>query len=86
MGAAVALVGLMRLHGFPAPAHPWVFPIYDVQVQDSLYGSFPQENDPFHFLPCTNASRPPPLDVLGWDNIFIHLHMFAFTRFYKGLQ
>lgn len=60
--AAVGMLGLMRFRGFPTPAHHWVFPDYDVQVQDSPYGSFPQDNDPFHFLPCTDASRPPPLD------------------------
>ena len=62
MAAAVGMVSLMRFRGFPPPVRLWVFPNYDVQVQNSPYGSFPQENDPFNFLPCTDASRPPPLD------------------------
>ncbi|KAJ5204248.1 uncharacterized protein N7498_005127 [Penicillium cinerascens] len=62
MAAAVGVISLMRFHGFPSSVYLWVFPNYDVQVQNSPYGSFPQENDPFNFLPCTDASRPPPLD------------------------
>ncbi|CAJ2505643.1 Uu.00g130370.m01.CDS01 [Anthostomella pinea] len=26
------------------------------------YGRFPLPDDPFHFMPCTNATLPPPLD------------------------
>ncbi|KAI1810093.1 Alpha/Beta hydrolase protein [Poronia punctata] len=26
------------------------------------YGRFPGPGDPFHFLPCTNATLPPPID------------------------
>ncbi|KAI1333531.1 Alpha/Beta hydrolase protein [Xylariaceae sp. FL0016] len=28
----------------------------------SPYGRFPRPDDPFHFLPCTNATLPPALD------------------------
>lgn len=31
-------------------------------LQRSPYGQFPRPNDPFHFIPCTNASLPPALD------------------------
>ncbi|KAH7155653.1 Alpha/Beta hydrolase protein [Dactylonectria estremocensis] len=27
-----------------------------------VYGKFPKRNDPFHFIPCTNATLPPDLD------------------------
>lgn len=40
----------------------------------SPYGRFPQPNDPFHFLPCTNTSLPPPLDhpdpERAWSRLF----------------
>ncbi|KAJ5659758.1 hypothetical protein N7507_006209 [Penicillium longicatenatum] len=61
MAAAVGIVGLIRFGTFPTPALRWAFRD-DLQVHDLPYGSFPQGNDPFQFLPCTNASRPPPLD------------------------
>ncbi|KAJ5752843.1 hypothetical protein N7520_009760 [Penicillium odoratum] len=59
--AAVATLGLVRFGKLPTSADNWVFR-HDPQVQDLPYGLFPQENDPFQFLPCTNTSRPPPLD------------------------
>jgi pimeloyl-ACP methyl ester carboxylesterase len=64
MTATVGVVALMRFRGYAIPAPRWVFSDYDygVEVKDSPYGSFPEENDPFHFIPCTDASRPPPLD------------------------
>jgi pimeloyl-ACP methyl ester carboxylesterase len=52
-------MGLLHFGGF-LPKR-WVFPD-NPQVQVSPYGPFPQEKDPFQFLPCTSASRPPPLD------------------------
>lgn len=66
----VGILGLTWFRGLPTPARRWVSPdnhIHvqhgtELQVQDSPYGSYPQENDPFHFLPCTAASLPPPLD------------------------
>jgi pimeloyl-ACP methyl ester carboxylesterase len=40
----------------------------------SPYGTFPQPDDPFHFLPCTNATVPPPLDARDpektWAKLF----------------
>ncbi|KAK3291848.1 uncharacterized protein B0H64DRAFT_241725 [Chaetomium fimeti] len=30
--------------------------------KDSPYGKFPLADDPFHFLPCTPATLPPPLE------------------------
>lgn len=59
--AAVGIVGLVRFGIFPTPAQRWPFR-GDPEVQDSPYGSFPQENDPFQFIPCTDASCAPPLD------------------------
>ncbi|KAL6413452.1 hypothetical protein AUP68_02966 [Ilyonectria robusta] len=29
---------------------------------EGVYGRFPKHNDPFRFLPCTNATLPPELD------------------------
>ncbi len=38
------------------------------------WGSFPQKDDPFHFLPCTNATVPPSLDeahpVETWQRLY----------------
>ncbi|KAK7756236.1 hypothetical protein SLS62_001830 [Diatrype stigma] len=31
-------------------------------LSHSPYGRFPIPNDPFHFLPCTNTTIPPPLE------------------------
>ncbi|EKV15513.1 Peptidase S33 tripeptidyl aminopeptidase-like, C-terminal [Penicillium digitatum] len=61
MVAAAGTVGLVGFDKFPFPAQRWVFQ-NDAQVPDSPYGLFPQEGDPFQFIPCTDASRPPPLD------------------------
>lgn len=40
----------------------------------SPYGSFPQPNDAFRFLPCTNTTRPPALDdedhEVSWAKLF----------------
>ncbi|KAJ5980326.1 Peptidase S33 tripeptidyl aminopeptidase-like C-terminal [Penicillium waksmanii] len=66
--AGVGTIVLMGLGGFPPRAHHWGFPGSNVQenievpVQTSPYGTFPQKGDPFQFIPCTDASRPPPLD------------------------
>ncbi|KAH7001416.1 Alpha/Beta hydrolase protein [Ilyonectria destructans] len=32
------------------------------QHVEGVYGRFPKHNDPFRFLPCTNATLPPELD------------------------
>lgn len=40
----------------------------------SVYGHFPKANDPFSFLPCTNATIPPALDdqdhKASWAKLF----------------
>ncbi|GAC93601.1 proteinase [Pseudozyma hubeiensis SY62] len=40
----------------------------------SEWGSFPRTDDPFHFLPCTNTTLPPPLDdpnpLALWTSLF----------------
>ena len=61
MAAAAGIVGLVGFSKFPPPVPRWAFRD-DPQVQDLPYGSFPQLDDPFQFIPCTDASRPPPLD------------------------
>lgn len=54
--------------GRVTPRPRWISPDCNAQqdvqhqVEDSLYGTFPVEGDPFHFIPCTDASVPPPLD------------------------
>ncbi|KAJ5295999.1 hypothetical protein PENANT_c001G03869 [Penicillium antarcticum] len=57
--ATVIGAGLLHFGGF-LPQRRWASP-GDRQAQ-SPYGIFPQEKDPFQFIPCTNTSRPPPLD------------------------
>ncbi|KAJ5185749.1 hypothetical protein N7472_010589 [Penicillium cf. griseofulvum] len=57
---AAGIVGLVGYGKPPIPTPRWT--CRDDQVQDLPYGLFPQENDPFQFLPCTNASRLPLLD------------------------
>ncbi|POR39113.1 Carboxylesterase A [Tolypocladium paradoxum] len=40
----------------------------------SPYGTFPEPDDPFRFIPCTDATLPPPLDDAHpertWANLF----------------
>ncbi|KAK4229222.1 Alpha/Beta hydrolase protein [Podospora fimiseda] len=33
-----------------------------ITKRDSPYGQFPLSKDPFHFLPCTSTTLPPPLN------------------------
>ncbi|KAK3989719.1 Alpha/Beta hydrolase protein [Cladorrhinum sp. PSN332] len=33
-----------------------------IAKRDSPYGQFPLPSDPFHFLPCTSTTLPPPLN------------------------
>ncbi|KAK4867973.1 hypothetical protein LT330_007632 [Penicillium expansum] len=61
IAAAAGIVGLVGFGKLPTPAQRWAFR-GDAQVQASPYGAFPQEDDPFQFIPCTDASRPPPLE------------------------
>ncbi|KAJ5161212.1 hypothetical protein N7492_006604 [Penicillium capsulatum] len=63
IGAVLGLVGLMKLHNLFSDTRishvdlPW-----RKLWQRSPYGQFPLGNDPFQFIPCTNASLPPPLE------------------------
>ncbi|KAI0430437.1 alpha/beta-hydrolase [Xylaria sp. FL1042] len=43
------------------------------RAKSSPYGRFPVPDDPFHFLPCTNATRPPALDDLNPRRSWAHL-------------
>ena len=46
---------------------------FDTKI-DAPYGQFPKENDPFHFMPCTNSSILPPLEdpepLKSWASLF----------------
>lgn len=57
-GAAATLLVLLRLQSYLPSFHP---SRPDARV-NSPYGMFPVNDDPFHFIPCTNASLPPSLD------------------------
>lgn len=61
MAVALGIMGLVRFGKLSTSTQRWAF-CDDPETQSSPYGLFPQENDQFQFLPCTNASRPPPLD------------------------
>ncbi|SPO29119.1 uncharacterized protein UTRI_06068 [Ustilago trichophora] len=41
---------------------------------DHRWGQFPQKDDPFHFLPCTNATLPPSVDeshpLEAWQRLY----------------
>ncbi|GAP87528.1 putative peptidase tripeptidyl-peptidase [Rosellinia necatrix] len=39
----------------------------------SPYGQFPVPDDPFRFIPCTNATRPPALDDSNPERSWAHL-------------
>ncbi|OAA81302.1 hypothetical protein LEL_00847 [Akanthomyces lecanii RCEF 1005] len=47
-----------RLHSYTKPA----------------YGEFPLSEDPFHFLPCTNKTRPPAIDNPNPEKSWAELH------------
>ncbi|KAF3389138.1 putative hydrolase [Penicillium rolfsii] len=78
--AGMGILGLKGFRDLPIPAHRWAFPDnhfqheLQLQEQDLPYGSFPQEDDPFNFIPCTDASRPPLLDdptpQQSWADLF----------------
>ncbi|KAJ6784348.1 hypothetical protein PWT90_06167 [Aphanocladium album] len=46
---------------------------YDSCVKP-MYGTFPQPEDPFRFLPCTDKTRPPPIDdpnpEVSWAKLY----------------
>ncbi|TLD28614.1 hypothetical protein PspLS_03737 [Pyricularia sp. CBS 133598] len=65
------LVLLGLAHAYPGPGH------LASKVQrraDSPYGTFPAEDDPFHFIPCTNETVPPRLADANapqtWQKLF----------------
>lgn len=84
LGGAVCLFGLiwLRTHfSVPSSGHS---PLHhdtnadadaDADAERLLpYGRFPREHDPFHLIPCTNTSVPPPLDdphpQQSWASLF----------------
>lgn len=65
----LALLGLA--HAYPGPGHV----ASKVQRrQDAPYGTFPAEDDPFRFIPCTNETVPPRLAdqdaTQTWQKLF----------------
>lgn len=48
--------------------------LHPPSVTGGIYGCFPQPNDAFSFLPCTNATVPPALDdkdhKTSWSSLF----------------
>ncbi|KAK2026349.1 hypothetical protein LX32DRAFT_641906 [Colletotrichum zoysiae] len=67
---ALALIGLGHLHYSDQPRlEAWQRHRggrsrvqNSAPAADSPFGDFPLPKDPFRFIPCTNASVPPPLD------------------------
>ena len=57
---AAGLGALAALRHCFAGAHPFGRGISPPSTDKN--GRFPFESDPFHFIPCTNATLPPPLD------------------------
>lgn len=65
----IALLGLA--HAYPGPGHV----ASKVQRrQDAPYGTFPAEDDPFRFIPCTSETVPPRLAdrdaTQTWQKLF----------------
>ncbi|KAK5992589.1 Serine protease Hip1-like protein [Cladobotryum mycophilum] len=68
---AIVLIGLSHWH------LPWWKQHkchHHHNTRTSPYGSFPKSDDPFLFLPCTNATLPPALDDANpqrsWSQLF----------------
>ncbi|KHN94668.1 protease [Metarhizium album ARSEF 1941] len=57
--AAVTVLYLLLRPRFPRLRRPY---LCHGQPGHSPFGRFPQENDPFHFIPCTKESVLPALD------------------------
>jgi pimeloyl-ACP methyl ester carboxylesterase len=52
-----------------------LFPLSSLpSAQIHPYGQFPLPEDPFHFIPCTNASIPPSLDDNNADRTWAALY------------
>jgi pimeloyl-ACP methyl ester carboxylesterase len=76
-----ALVSLICILGIYYVKNIFISPFAQHGLQEKLwasnsfpYGQFPKPNDPFHFLPCTNASFIPALDDVSpektWGKVF----------------
>ncbi|RDW74242.1 uncharacterized protein DSM5745_06904 [Aspergillus mulundensis] len=75
LALCVGLVGLTTLcHSHSDRSYPFLTPSLVASDGDSQYGQFPSEDDPFHFIPCTNTSLPPPLEdptpLDTWTSLF----------------
>ena len=62
---------LHRAHHLLDPVQPDELPAVDPEL---MYGRYPQPDDPFLFLPCTDRTLPPALDdatpKATWANLF----------------
>lgn len=80
--ASKAMIAAVIVYGAFATFRqaPWHFgvPSDDARLPNagskSPYGSFPVAGEPFHFIPCTSASLPPPLEDEhphdSWSSLF----------------
>ncbi|KAI2787574.1 hypothetical protein POX_f07945 [Penicillium oxalicum] len=79
--AGVGILGLVGFHGWPLLTNLGFNPSQighphcgHPHKQTSPYGTFPLKDDPFQFLPCTNASRLPLIDDptprQSWASVF----------------
>lgn len=77
--AALALVTIGLYHDVPSFSYHHLRSEYYAALtgncsSPSLYGRFPDPNDRFQFIPCTNATRPPALDEphprQSWAQLF----------------
>ncbi|KAL4900267.1 hypothetical protein BDW74DRAFT_162345 [Aspergillus multicolor] len=77
LALSVGLLGLPNLYyRYSNQDYPWssLLPLPITSDSGSPYGQFPLEDDPFHFMPCTNTSLPPPLEdqnaLNTWASLF----------------
>lgn len=76
--ARLALAALGALVWYRIDVRPRLQPGRIIQHGHHLsrhdWGSFPHKGDPFHFLPCTNATVPPSLDeprpLEAWQRLY----------------
>ena len=60
---AACATGLLCLAGlYGRPLGTWRHCHSHDSIEASVYGEYPRPDDPFLFLPCTNATLPPALD------------------------